>query len=106
MASVIPFIVAALLFTGTIGALFVLAGSRTRPGPSDLPGDLRARAMARLAWATFLLIHAVMLLLMSESREVSRGLSIAASLGGALALLAAVVSLLSCMSLERRATRG
>ena len=106
MASVIPFIVAALLFTGAIGSLFVLSNWRPGSQSSSVPGDLRVLATGRLVWATFLLFHAVVLLVMSESREVSRALSIGASLGGALTLLAAVVALLSCVSLERRAAKG
>ena len=106
MASVIPLIVAALLFTGTIGALLLLWNSRLGSAASRTPGDLRVQAIARLVWALFLLFHAVVLLVMSESREVSQALSICASVGGALTFLAALVALLSCVSLERRAAKG
>lgn len=106
MASVIPIILGALLITGSIGAIWQLWSARPAPrGSAALPADagaVRVAALAKLAWVLFLLFHSVFLLVLSESREVPEVLSIGASLGGALTFLAALVALLSCISLERR----
>lgn len=104
MASVIPIIISALLITGGLGALWQFSRMRSGSGTGAGAEDLRIRALAQLGWAAFLLIHAVFLLALSESREVPGGLSIAASIGGAFTFLGALVSLASCISLERRAS--
>ena len=105
MPSVVPIILSALLITGTLGALWSLGSARTgasSAGDASSVPDLRIHALTRLAWALFLLLHSVLLLLLSESREVAAALSIGASAGGALAFLAALIALLSCISLERK----
>lgn len=102
MASVIPIIIVALLITGGVGALFQFSKLRKGPESRGDADDHRLRALAQLVWSAFLLVHAVFLLAMSESREVPGGLSVAAAVGGAVTFLGALVSLASCISLERR----
>ena len=106
MLSVIPILLGALVVTGGIGALWQLWSARpSSPGSGTSapdPAGLRVLALTKLVWAMFLLIHAVLLLLLSESREVPEVFSICASGAGALAFLAAFVALLSAISLERR----
>ena len=107
MASVIPVVVCALLISGTIGSLWQLWSSR--PGQGETGGAIddtqsRLRALTKVAWANFLLIHALLLLLLSESREVPQGLSIVASAGGALAFLATLTSMITGIGLERKAS--
>lgn len=106
MASVIPIILAVLLLSGIVAALWQLWSAR--PSAARLPttdeGALRIRALTKLGWAMFLLFHGVFLLVLSESREVPQTLSICASAGGALTFLSGFIALLSCISLERQAS--
>ena len=104
MASVIPVIIVALLISGGLRALWQFSKLRKDKESAGDAADIRLRALAQLGWSAFLLVHAVFLLAMSESREVPGGVSIAASLGGAVTFLGALASLASCISLERRAS--
>ena len=58
-------------------------------------------AARELLWTILLLVQFVLIEVLSESREVSQTLGIAGSVSGGLCLIAAVVALASCVSIER-----
>lgn len=109
MVSVIPVVVCVFLVTGVTGAVWQLWSARPAARAADLALEVGARgirAVSRLVWAIYLLLHAVILLTFAESREVAGALSVCGSLGGGLAILGALAALTSCISLERRLSSG
>lgn len=100
MASVVPVIVVGLIITGVLAVVGFVVTLRTpgRPTPID--------AAAKLLWSLYLVIHAVLVLLMSESREVSPLLSTTAFCSGVLMFAGAVAALLACLVFERRVRSG
>jgi hypothetical protein len=97
MASVVPLILVGLFFTGVLAAAGFAVTWSTVGAPTS------ADAAAKLVWSLYFLIHAVFVLLMSESRDVSPLLSLAALCVGALMFVCAAAALVSCLLLERRA---
>ncbi len=111
MPSIIPLVLGALAATGLTTAVWRLVrGMMSRRNPAVAsPGDsnaLRIEAAVELLWATLLLVHFVFLEALSESREVPALLGMLATVSGALCLVAAFISIGSCIALERRLFAG
>jgi hypothetical protein len=100
MASVIPVVLVGLLITGVIAAVGFVLTVRAPGGPTPID------ALAKLVWSLYFAIHAVLVLLMSESREVTPLLSITAYCGGVLMFACAVAALVAFLAFERRVRSG
>lgn len=113
MPSTLPLVLGVLVLTGLASASWRLVRallSRGKgPGPGPDTGDataVRIDAARELLWTILLLGQFVFIEVLSESREVSQTLAIAASAAGGLCLIAALVALASCISAERTLTSG
>ena len=106
MPSTLPLVLGVLVFTGLVSAAWRLVralmsrGTRAAPAARDAT-SLGIDAARELLWTILLLVHFVMIEALSESREVSQSLDVAAGVIGGLCLIAALVSLASCVSIER-----
>jgi hypothetical protein len=111
MPSTLPLVLGVLVLTGGISAVWRLLRalrSRGRAGASN-QGDataLRIDAARELLWTILLLVQFVFIEALSESREVSQTLDVAASVASGLCLLAALAALASCISAERSLISG
>ena len=111
MPSIIPLVLGALAVTGLTTGLWRLARAvmsrRDQPGanPNDSTA-LRIQAAGELMWVILLLGQFVFLEALSESREAPAILAMVASLAGALCLIGALVSIVSCIAIERRLLGG
>jgi len=97
---VVPIVLVGLLITGFIAAVGFTVTLKTPLGPTPID------AVAKLVWSMYFVIHAVLVLLMSESRDISPLLSTTASCAGVLMLVCAVAALLACLVFERRVRSG
>lgn len=100
MASVLPVVLIGLLITGVIAAVGFVLTLRAPGGPTPID------ALSKLVWSLYFAIHAVLVLLMSESREVAPLLSITAYCGGVLMFACAVAALVAFLVFERRVRSG
>jgi hypothetical protein len=108
MPSIIPPVLGALVTTGVITALWRLLRalrSRGRPPLGEL-AEVRVQGVVELLWTILLLVHFVLLEVLSESREVPSTLALLGNVTGALSLIAALASLVSCIQQERKLHRG
>ncbi len=95
-----------LVLTGLVSAAWRLLRALMSRGlaPASSASEataLRMDAARELLWTILLLVQFVLIEVLSESREVPQALGIAGSLSGGLCLIAAVVALASCVSIER-----
>ena len=100
MASVLPVVLIGLIITGVVAAVGFVVTLKAPGGPTPID------AVAKLVWSAYFVIHAVLVLLMSESREVSPLLSITALCAGVLMFACAVTALVACLVFERRVRSG
>jgi hypothetical protein len=109
MPSTLPLVLGVLVLTGLTSALWRLVRALMSRGkaPAANTGDataLRIDAARELLWTILLLAQFVFIEVLSESREVSQTLAIASSAAGGLCLIAALIALASCVSIERSLT--
>jgi FtsH-binding integral membrane protein len=97
MTSVLPTVLVGLIITGIVAAVGFLVTLRAPGGPTPID------AATKLVWSLYFVIHAVFVLLMSESRDVSPLLSTTALCAGVLMFACAVAALVACLVFERRA---
>lgn len=96
MASVVPVVLVGLIITGVVAAVAFAVTLRAPGGPTPID------AITKLVWSLYFAIHAVLVLLLSESREVTPLLSITAYCGGVLMFACAVAALVAFLVFERR----
>ena len=109
MPSTIPLLLGVLVLTGlTMASWRLIRGlmSRRMPPVQRAGEDLRIQAAVELLWTIVLLVHFVFLGALGESREVTSTLAMIGGISGGLCLVAALVSLVACISLERRLIAG
>lgn len=100
MASVVPFVLVGLIITGVLAAVGFVVTLKTPGGPTPIA------AVAKLVWSGYFVIHAVFMLLMSESRDVTPLLSTTAFCAGVLMFACAVTALLAYLVFEGRVRSG
>ncbi|MBX7187576.1 MAG: hypothetical protein K1Y01_20705 [Vicinamibacteria bacterium] len=111
MPSTLPLVLGVLVLTGLTSALWRLVRALMARGKGPAPDArdttaLRIDATRELIWTLLLLGQFIFIETLSESREVSQSLAIAASAAGGLCLIAALVALASCISAERTLFSG
>ena len=100
MASVVPVVLVCLVITGVVAAVGFIVTLKPPGGPTPID------AAAKLVWSLYFVVHSVLVLLMSESREVSPLLSTTAFCAGVLMSVCSTVALLACIVFERHARSG
>ena len=111
MPSTLPLVLGVLVLTALVSAAWRLLRALMSRGPASGSGAadstaVRIDAARELLWTILLLAQFVFIEALSESREVSQTLAIAGSVAGGLCLVAALVSLASCISAERSLISG
>ena len=96
----VPVVLVGLILTGVVAVAGFIVTLKAPGGPT--PVD----AVAKLVWSGYFAIHAVLVLLLSESREVSPILSIVAFCAGVLMFACTVTALVASLLFERRVRSG